>query len=397
MRPMISCLSEILSERPVEELKASLDYFGAALPKRQRKQDFVKALAGFLAENPAAWLDRLMEGDLRLLKRLCDAGPDVIVELIPTDYPMVTEVLGLADFGHPANPDLVSASISKPYYDLIHNYIDKVIETKESSGYFRVERLLAGTLEAYGIVPLRTFVDTVFGEVEDLDKMRELAASIAASPVIKLDQELYRGESYMVSPDVENPEELLKIRRKYYKSVKRYASLNPQSLEACGEKAPFYFWGRDTAEGKALTDMLYTVGYEDEELEYAAHSVWINSQYEPDEKNLDILLQPIKQKDADVQDYEEFVQFASIILRYANSAPKWLLKGHSADETGLMTYEMPHGYFADEFEARRYPEIDEETLKFFDNANRVRPVPLDDPCPCGSGLSYRLCHGKYFS
>ena len=396
MPPVLTDLTYLLSERPIEELKAMLDYF-EALPKGRRKSDLVKALASLLSDNPESWLNMLMEGDLKILKRLCDAGPGTSVDLIPTDYPMVVEVLNLAEFGHTDNPDMVSASIYEPIYSLIHNEIDDVISRKEQDGTFKVEHLVMGALETFGIVPLRTFVDSIFGDVEDLSAMKDLARAVSSSPVIRLYRELFRGESYMVSPDVENPEELLKTRRKFYKSVKRYAVIDAASLESCGCNPPFYFYGRDTKEGKELLEMLYKAGYEGEELEYAAHSVWINSQYEPDEKNLDILLQPIKLRDADVVSYEEFVEFAGVIIRYANSIPKWLLKGHSADETGLMVYEMPNGYFEDEFEAFEGPVLDEETLKYFDNANRVRPVPLDDPCPCGSGLSYRFCHGKYFS
>ena len=39
----------------------------------------------------------------------------------------------------------------------------------------------------------------------------------------------------------------------------------------------------------------------------------------------------------------------------------------------------------------------EELMKFFDSVCKVRPVGPDDPCPCGSGLSYRFCHGRHFS
>ncbi len=392
---MDTAIKDLLKQRTLEEIEATLDYFDAYPRFAHRKEDLVKALANLFTE-PARWLDRLMEGDLRVLKRLCAAGPEVPVELIPTDYPMVIEVLHIAVFDKsPNTEDLVSVSIPTVFYDLIHNDIDAVIERKEKDGTFEVEHLALGAMNAFGAVPLSTFVDTVFADFTDAEAMHAFAANLASCPVFRLYQEEYKGVAYMVTPDIENLEEVMRKRGKLYKGVRRYASLELEDLRAAGENSPFCFYGVHTREGQALLDMLEKTGYEGEELEYAAHSVWINAQYEPDEKNLDLLLSPITQKDSYVETYEEFTEFANIIIRYANSIPKWLLKGHSADETGLMIYSLPEDYFREEFEENL--NYGEEMMQYFDRANRVRPVPPDDPCPCGSGLSYRFCHGKYVS
>ena len=78
-------IKELLSARTREEILATLDYFNA-LPRRQgRKEDLVKALIAYLSSDPKVWLSQLMECDLRLLKRLCDAGPDNSVDIIPAD------------------------------------------------------------------------------------------------------------------------------------------------------------------------------------------------------------------------------------------------------------------------------------------------------------------------
>lgn len=388
-------IHDLLKDRPLEEIEASLDYFGAYPRFGHRRQDLVKALAALFTGDPLRWLDRLMEGDLRILARLCEAGAEVPVELIPSDYPMVIEVLHIADFDKSQDPDLVVASVSRVFYDLIAKDIASVIERKEKDGTFEVEHLALGALNTFGVVPLSTFVDTVFADMHDMDEMRTFAASLATCPVFRLYQEEYRGVAYMVSPDIENFEELMRKRGKLYKGVRRYAALEVPDLRACGEDSPFCFYGILTREGQQLMDMLERVGYEGEELQYAAHSAWINAQYEPDEKNLDILLAPVMHKDADISTYEEFVECANILIRYANAVPKWLLKGHSADETGLMKYSLPEDFFYEEFQENI--NLGEEMMKYFDNANRVRPVAPDDPCPCGSGLSYRFCHGKYVS
>ena len=394
---MDKSLTDILMERPVEEIEAALDYFNAFPRHSRRKQDLVKALAVLFSEHPLDWLNALMEGDLRLLERLCDAGPDVPVDLIPSDYPMVTEVLHLADFDKSGDPDIVVASIPAALYSIVSKNIDAVIETKESNGDFDIERLTLGALHTYGVIPLSTFVDYVFARYDTIEEMQRFAASLTKCPVLRLYQEEYKGVTYMISPDVEDLEDLMRKRRKLYKSIRNYARLEADEYSRCGFNSPFCAFGEDRPEGKALRAMLYKVGYEDDELDYAMHSVWINSQYEPDDRNLDILLAPVTHRDADIETYEEFVECAQIIITYANTVPKWLLKGHSALQTGLMMYSLPDGYFQEEFEEYAGGEFSEELMKYFDNANRVRPVYPDDPCPCGSGLSYRLCHGKYVS
>ena len=388
-------INDLLSKCTIEEIEASLDYFDAYPRFGRRRQDLVKALANLFTD-PSRWLDRLMEGDLRVLGRLCAAGAEVPVDMIPTDFPMVIEVLRIARFEQSPNAsDLVSVSIPTVFYDLIHNLIDGVIERKEKDGTFEIEHLALGAINAFGVVPLSTFVDSVFSEFSDMAEMRNFASNLATCPVMRLYQEEYKGVAYMVSPYIENFEELMRKRSKMYKGVRRYAGLEVTDLRAAGENSPFCFYGAHTREGQALLDVLEKTGYEDEELEYAMHSAWVNAQYEPDEKNLDLLLSAITQRDAYIESYEEFTEFANVILRYANSVPKWLLKGHSADQTGLMIYSLPEDYFREEFEENL--NYGEEMMQYFDRANRVRPVPPDDPCPCGSGLSYRFCHGKYLS
>ena len=393
---MISSIGKILQSRPIEEIEAMADYFDAYPRRGRQKKDMLKALEDYFNDAPALWLDRLPESDLRVLSRLCAAGPGTQVEMIPSDYPLVIEVLHIAEFEKSADPDFVKVSIIPEFYSLAHNDIDKIIETKESDGTFAVERMILGSINTYGAVPLRTFVDCLFEDFsDDLSGINDFAQVVAGCPLIRLYQYMYKGESYMVSPEVEDFELLMSKRKKYHKSARRYAVIAPGELSSCGRRSPFCAYGLHTPEGEALTAMLRRVGYEGEELDYALHSVWVNAQFEPDLNNLDILMTPITTDGIVLDSYEDFTDCAQIIIRYANSIPKWLLKGHTAAETGELLYDLPENYFLEDFEAAEM--YSEDVLRYFDNANQFRPVAPDDPCPCGSGLSYRLCHGKYVS
>ena len=397
MRPMQSSISDILNARTKEEIEATLDYFDALPFRLMRKKELVRTLASYLSA-PKVWLDKLMEQDLRLLQTLCKAGPDNTVEIIPGDFPSVLEVLRFVDASRPENTnEMQSISLPSAFYELISNDIDEVISRKEKDGSFALEHLILGAVNIYGIVPLRTFVDCIFDEIEDVSAMHEFAVNVARHPAIRLYQEEFRGESYLVSPYVENFEETMKQRRQRYKQIRKYARTSHEQAKNCGINAPFCCYGLESAEGKALKDMLYYLGYEGDSLEATAHCVWLNSQYEPDAHNLDLLMSPLSAAAEDVDTFERFAEYAQIIVDYANSVPKWLLKGHTAQETGLMLYSVTDEYLEELYGAELSESENEEVMRFFESVHKVRPVAPDEPCPCGSGLSYRLCHGKLYS
>ena len=397
MRLMQSSINDILNARSKEEIEATLDYFDALPIRLMRKAELVRRLASYLSA-PKVWLDKLMEQDLRLLQTLCKAGPGTTVEMIPADFPSVVEVLRFVDASKPGSADeMQTLSIPSAFYELISKDIDDVISRKERDGSFALEHLILGAVNIYGIVPLRTFVDCIFEDFEDYTAMHEFAASVARHPALRLYQEEYRGEAYLVSPYVENFEETMKLRRKSYKQVRKYARTSHDKARDCGINAPFCYYGPQSAEGRALLDMLVYLGYEGDALDATAHSIWLNAQYEPDAHNLDLLMSPLSAAAEDVETIERFAECAQIILDYANSVPKWLLKGHSANESGLMLYTVTDEYLDELYGTELSESENEEVMRFFDSVHKVRPVAPDEPCPCGSGLSYRLCHGKLYS
>lgn len=395
--PLMRLISDIISSRSQEEIEATLDYFDALPMRVMRKKELVRTLSAYLSA-PKVWLDKLMESDLRLLQALCKAGPGKPVSIIPGAYPSAVEVLHFID-ADTFNPgeELQTVRISEEFYSLISGEIDEIISRKERDGSFELEHLILGAVNVFGAVPLKTFVDCIFDDIYDFSQAKELAVNLSRHPAVRLYQESYKGEAYLVSPFVENFEELMKTRRVHYKQPRKYARFSREDIEQCGARAPFCAFGLDSPEGSELIAMLSGLGYEGDSLFASAHTVWLNAQYAPDEHNLDLLMSPLSSAAADVASQEEFNQFANIILEYANSVPKWLLKGHSAHETGLLRYSATEDYLEELYGVELSDAESEELMRFFDSVYKVRPVAPDDPCPCGSGLSYRLCHGKLFS
>ena len=92
----------------------------------------------------------------------------------------------------------------------------------------------------------------------------------------------------------------------------------------------------------------------------------------------------IAHKQEDIDSFDEYNACMEVVAAYANSLPKWLLKGYSSNETNRLKVVL---------------QSEEDPVREMIRKNPymglfVPSVMPDEPCPCGSGLSYRLCHGR---
>ena len=161
-----------------------------------------------------------------------------------------------------------------------------------------------------------------------------------------------------------------------------------------------------------LEQMYRRVGYEGYELVKAEHDTWMESQYTVEQN--DALFQPLMDSpmSPDLDD-ESWKACCQIVSDYANSIPKWFLCGYSAAVKDLCKADWP----AWRNPAPEPPALEEEpypkwtmpeptiTAGFASEMDTdgyplgfaIPHVAPDDPCPCGSGLRYCRCHGKYLS
>ena len=386
-------LNSFLSSHSKEEIEAILDYFGQSFSRSARKSVLADALGKYMKADSFVWLDRLMEQDLRILARLCKAGACRKVSFIRPDYPSVVEVLHLVSVER-MDDDNIELSISSPMYEIIAPVIEEVIERKESDGSFEIERLILGCLNIYGVLPLRTFVNRLFDEVDGDEDAMKLSARVSTNPLIRLYQEEYKGEYYIVSPFVENYEEILEMRRMAFKGIRKYARMTRHDAISCGSYTPNCAYGLYTEEGQALISMLESLGYSEEELMFQLHTIWMSSQYAIDEDATEILFRPVTSAQQNINSFNRFKECIDTIVDYSNSVPKWLLKGHSAKDCGQMLLSVRIEDLQDEYTGPVEDTLPEELNRFYNLGMLVRPVEPFAPCPCGSGFSYCYCHGR---
>ncbi len=412
---MAKTLHTLLDGFQKVELQDLGSILGNELSPRLRKSQLVEELDNYLRGEPRRWMSHLMERDVRLLRELVHAGPEKIQYQDFADYPSLLEVTGLLEYDD-SDEHFHKVWISRELYDIVAPDVEKVIRSCEKSGQFEVERVGLGYLNLYGILPTDRFVDLMMDWYEKQygPDLRALTRMLHQSPLVKLYRYTDRWGDYVCSPCVENVEEVFTQREELKQS--RFKPFSAQQAREAGAGAPYFTIGLKTPEGMRLEQMYRRLGYEGYDVVKAIHDTWMEAQYTAQQN--DALYQPLMDSPLYPElDDDSWLACTDIVSRYADSVPKWCLCGHSAAEKEVLRADWeawktvpPAQEDAESEEAREeYPhwqmprpavtegyagELDDPRIPVGFAIPHVAP---DDPCPCGSGLRYSRCHGKFLT
>ena len=381
-----------------DELSYILEFFDQPLEKNEKKAGLVDRTAGLIGDNPRAWMYMLTESDLMLLRDLVSAGPGQWVELLNPDYPYMLEMLNLI-YIDDTNKDFVYASLDEALYSHVASIIDHVIAEKRVDGSFETERLALGLLNLYGVITVEGFVQQAFDMMDDGSNRGEQFARIAENRLVAIQRATYKGEMYLVSPYAYEFEKLIDGWAEF-PDTGGFASFTKEEALHAGSDAPFCAFGYGTPEYNAAWDVLEDLGYERQDILDCLNEVWVNAQYAMDEACAEALFSCVNDRINEIDTFDEYRRYIDTIAAYANSVPKWLLKGHSSTESNLLklSIKVDEASFEEELpeeQAKKGPdELPGPLNELYRYSMAVRHVGPDDPCPCGSGLSYRRCHGK---
>ena len=369
------------------ELEDIMHFFGAEIPARLRKREFVERLGAYLIGKPREWLHRMLERDLRLLQRLVDMGPGNSLCLEYPDYPSVLETVQLVH-SDVSDADFRRLWIGPEVYDIVAPHIAEVLEERTTSGRFDRERAALGYLNLYGVMSVRDFIHWMLAYQQfdpRLDE-RTFMDELYDGPVMNICRFDFGTGRYLSAPSIFEPEEILKGRKEYAEVSEDRSFLPEEALEA-GKDAPYFVFGLDTPQGKELVAMLQELGYEGDGLLREVHDIWMNSQHAKEEDSTEAVFSSVARKQDEIASFAYFNACMQKVAAFANSLPKWLLRGHSPDEVNYLKVILQ----SEEDPIRELVDKD-PLLGLF-----VPPAPADAPCPCGSGLLYRNCHGRRLS
>lgn len=401
------------------ELEDLANILGQDFRPSMKKSAMVYSLADYLRSNPDRWLSHLTERDIRLLESLVKAGPGKVLYLDFPDYLSFLEAGGIIDYDD-SDENFHRVWISREVYDIVAPHITRVLKRVEKSGRYEVERVGLGYLNLYGIVPYEMFIDlmTSWWETAGGGDIDRLISHLQESPLIKLNRYHDLYGDYLCTPCMSSTEEYHLLREEYDGQLPFYNQFTVTEAMESGSGAPYFSVGLKTPQGRKLVSLLREMGFDGFELVKAEHDVWMEAQYPDGNQHIfDIIFE--KQHLLDSMD--RFVKWFRIFADYADSVPKWALKGFSAQETGLMKVNLTADDILREEKAEsgldlasiweeeaEYPHwsMPEPTVSegfrsvlppLFTFGLTIPHVAPDDPCPCNSGLKYRNCHGKNLS
>jgi hypothetical protein len=329
-----------------------------------------------------------MERDVRLLRELVNAGPEKVQYQDYAIYPSLVEVSGLVEHDD-TDEHFHKVWITREMYDIVAPFVEKAIKKGERSGQFDIERIGLGYLNLYGIISTPLFLDlvTAYYEQHYNNNYGELMHMLQQSPMVKLCRYTDKWGDYLCSPCVSDPEEIHTLRQQL--GQKKKGSFTEDQAREAGAGAPYFTVGMRTREGMALEQLYRRLGYEGFELVKAEHDTWIEAQYTSDYN--EALFHPLMDSPQGQHlDEESWKVCCQIVADYADSIPKWALNGLSAREAGQMQLDMKLNSLRS---WDKLPEVADIPGMGF----AIPHVAPDDPCPCGSGLRYCHCHGKYLS
>ncbi len=410
---MARTLHNLLDGFQKVELQDLGSILGNELSPRLRKSQLVDQMDSYLRGEPRRWMSHLMERDVRLLRELVHAGPEKVQYQDFADYPSLLEVTGLLEYDD-SDEHFHKVWISRELYDIVAPDIEKVIRNGEKSGQFEVERVGLGYLNLYGILPTDRFVDLMMDWYERQygADLKPLTRMLHQSPLVKLYRYTDRWGDYVCSPCVENVEEVFTQREELKQS--RFKPFSAQEAREAGAGAPYFTIGLKSPEGMRLEQMYRRLGYEGYDVVKAIHDTWMEAQYTAQQN--DALFQPLMDSPLCPElDDSSWLACTEIVSRYADSIPKWSLCGFSAAEKKVLQADWeawktvpPAPENADQPEGS-YPQWtlpEPEVSAGFAGETGDPRIPVgfaiphvapSDPCPCGSGLRYSHCHGKYLT
>ncbi len=370
-----------LMSRTKIQLRILGDMLGCELKSSLRKSEMATGLADYIINCSDVWLRNLPQRELDLLEIMVkmEKGSEYRTFLQP--YGTVMETFGFIT--EETTDDSSIFTIVPALYDSIKEHLPMALSFRTANNYMEFEALLMGILNIYGLVEHKKVVE-IFSSIYDFETDPQLAVRslqfLYESFLMKMDTVRKNGLIYhrtMIRNG--NLDEVIPERESRVE-IKDYRQFSKEEFMAAGFDPLYPFVGKDSPTGKNLTAFMKKVGMGEEERNVIGTLVWLNAQ----EGGTKGPLGAIHLFDGLLKGFDQVQEMMGVVQEYMNNVPKWIFKGYSSHEV-FEKYEKPN--------LRPLPE-NMPPAGFWMGVPRVE---RNDPCPCGSGLKYKNCHGKYNS
>ena len=386
MAPKTDSILELnLMAQTRDELQEAAEFFGVLVRSSDRKAVLVGKLLAALRTDTLRCLKCLPVYELRNLRLLVSQGKGsrmLVPEPLP---PFFTLLFGLMEDVYDWDEDddawggLMELQLDDEMFDLFAPHIDTAIREVEESGRVEYERFLWGCLTIYGYLSVGEFVRLWRGcyPGEPLQSIYDFMDVYAPFPYLTDD-----NDEYLMYPDLDRID-LFTEQEMHGTYGGPLAAVSLDDIISAGKTTPYNFPFVSHREGVALAEALKAVGHGGDAGAIRMHRIWKEVQMGEDgEEGFKSLVRDILQ-DVRVVSVEKTKALARAIEDYSNAIPVWAFRGRSSmdmmcDSPALRGNEAMSSFF------------EHQMTGLF----RAAAVGPDDPCPCGSGLKYKNCHGK---
>lgn len=355
---------------------------GYPIKSNLKKADLVDALENSFRRDPVSLLSELPVYDLLILSKLCGMRRDtcILCEKYPDMlYSMIYNIIEWDISEDDGNK--IELWLTDDMYSLISPFVDKVLKDVETEKRYLIDYFFWGMLWVYGTPTTKDFINVLkkaFGNdekdwgpifidlcnyfpFEDMD-----TDGIFLNPVIM---------------DYDYLQQQKEIRGMDKKPVKEYSL---EEIIAVGATGPYFHYGRDTKECKDAIAALRKCGFNFNDASARISRLYLDVQeVEEPLKTSEMMQRTIGTPK--LKSVDELNSVIQPIMEYMNSVPRWFLGGRSPKDIPVSR------------EAKAQLASMAATAEKMSSMTNFSGVGRNDPCPCGSGLKYKHCHGKYQS
>ena len=340
-----------------------------------RKAELIDAIENHLLTKTEQVLRMLPEYELRLLQGLSHLPKGHTYTFMVPATPYFLDLFDILISSHNPKTLEISLSIDDDFREAVAEDVDRVVIDYEIGGGFRAEMVFWGLLVVYGVVDIRFFTEFIAKNYT-----AEYASGIYKRLTVFAPLRFFKHGEYFVHPVLSNPEELVEDRkRKGFEKLKEYPL---EVIENAGMTAPYFAADMKAPHGQALLEALRSARFDEDILPRVVSDIWMQCQFNDGARDFSNLVKSILEKGR-FKSQREAESCMEAIVEYSNKIPKWFLGGRSSVKVGKM----------DSMDANLSATA-ERLAGLFANASRFPKVGRNDPCPCGSGLKYKNCHGK---
>ena len=375
-------LRQRLEAQTKDKLLEFRSLFEVDIPSSARKAELIDALENHLLTKTEKVLRMLPEYELRLLQGLSHLPKGHTYTFAFPATPYFLDLFDILISSHDPETREISLSIDDDFRDAVAEHIDEVVIDYEIGGGFRAEMVFWGLLTVYGVVDIRFFTDFIAKNYT-----AEYATSIYRRLTVFAPLRFFKHGDSFVHPALQNPEELLEDRRR--KGFEQLKELPLDAIESSGMTAPYFAADMKAPYGQALLEALRSAGFDEDFLPRVVSDIWMRNQFNTGAKDFNNLVKIILENGR-FKSQKQAENCMAAIVDYSNKIPKWFLGGRSSDEVGKMDFRSSR------MDANLNATA-ERLAGLYANASRFPKVGRNDPCPCGSGLKYKNCHGKNLS